>query len=255
MPLSKISEFADFLAGRDRTLKEILNHLSRSVLEIFEVDSIAFCEVNESNQFFVTESAGISAEGAKELDTFYDMDEEWPAAETIRHGRIIWINSFSENRSDYPKLEGYPVLVGDKSLIIFPVFLLGTPVAALIITSRTQLEEKDSLNLFLTAVASVFSMYYLRDHNSLIEHVDPQGIRKNLPSSVGSEQRVLLTDRQLVILRLISEDRTNKSISEFLGYSESTVRQDIMKIFAHLGCTHRSEAAAMYKDYSSKHLV
>jgi len=86
------------------------------------VDSIAFCQVNESNQFLVTESAGVSTRGSKELAAFYDMDEKWPAAETIRHGRIVWINSFSENRSEYPKLEEYPILVGDKSLIFFLFF-------------------------------------------------------------------------------------------------------------------------------------
>lgn len=199
------------------------------------MDSIAFCQVNESNQFLVTESAGVSTRGSKELAAFYDMDEKWPAAETIRHGRIVWINSFSENRSEYPKLEEYPILVGDKSLIFFPVFLLGTPVAAMAITSRVQLREKDSLNQFLTAVASIFSLYYFRNHNSLLEYVDPQGIHISPPSSVGSEHMILLTERQLVILRLISEDRTNKSIAEFLGYSESTVRQDVMKIFCEVG--------------------
>ncbi len=254
MSLTKISEFADFLAERDRTLKEILNHLNRSVLEFLDVDSIAFCQVNESNQFLVTESAGVSTRGSKELATFYDMDEKWPVAETIRHGRIIWINNFSDNRFEYPKLEEYPILVGDKSLIIFPVFMLGTPIAAMIITSRLQKEEKDSINLFLTAVSSVFSLYFYRNINSSRVNVDREGNRKNLPSFDASDHRSLLTDRQLVILRLISEERTNRNISEFLGYSESTIRQEIMKIFAKMGCNDRSAAAAMYKDYSSKHL-
>ena len=72
-------------------------------------------------------------------------------------------------------------------------------------------------------------------------------MNEKLEEIEGSE----LTDRQLVILRLIGEDRTNLSISQFLGYSESTIRQEIMRIFARLGCKTRSEAAGIYRGYSS----
>jgi DNA-binding CsgD family transcriptional regulator len=165
------------------------------------------------------------------------------------------VNRFNDSLLIYPRLVEYPLLVGNKSLIFFPIFSLGTPISVIAINSRVHLEEEDSLNVFLSAVASVFSMYFYRNLNSSKNSEAHETARKKLLPSIGFEESLSLTDRQLVILRLISEDRTNKSISEFLGYSESTVRQDIMKIFANLGCTHRSEASTLYRDYSSKHLV
>jgi DNA-binding CsgD family transcriptional regulator len=52
----------------------------------------------------------------------------------------------------------------------------------------------------------------------------------------------------LLILKLISENRTNILISELLGYSESTIRQETIKIYAKLGCNGREEASRIYKE-------
>ena len=102
---------------------------------------------------------------------------------------------------------------------------------------------------FLTANCSIFSLHYYRTVVATPSKAKEYGYSStNIPTDVRSE----LTDRQNLILRLISEDRTNSNISESLGYSESTIRQESMKIFAKLGCSHRGEATAIYKSYSEK---
>jgi DNA-binding CsgD family transcriptional regulator len=47
---------------------------------------------------------------------------------------------------------------------------------------------------------------------------------------------------------MMSEGRTNLVISELLGYSESTVRQETIKIFAILVCHGREEASKIYRE-------
>jgi hypothetical protein len=86
MTLAKISEFADFLSERDRTLKEILNHLGRSVLEFFDVDSVMFFQANEASQFHLIDTSGVNPEAAKEFETYYSLEEKWPVSDAIRHG-------------------------------------------------------------------------------------------------------------------------------------------------------------------------
>ncbi|NCV95692.1 MAG: hypothetical protein EBW33_03005, partial [Actinobacteria bacterium] len=49
------------------------------------------------------------------------------------------------------------------------------------------------------------------------------------------------------ILRMISEGRTNGDIADVLGYSESLIRQETIRIYAHLGCSGRSEATSIYR--------
>ena len=92
-------------------------------------------------------------------------------------------------------------------------------------------------------------MYTLRQDFKAHELLRVRG--KHSPSGVGSAANEL-TERQQVILRLISEDRTNLVIGELLGYSESTIRQETIKIFAKLGCTGRHEAALIYKEQVTK---
>jgi DNA-binding NarL/FixJ family response regulator len=60
-------------------------------------------------------------------------------------------------------------------------------------------------------------------------------------------QQNSLTERQELILRLISEGRTNGDIADVLGYSESLIRQETIRIYAHLGCSGRTEAASIFR--------
>jgi DNA-binding NarL/FixJ family response regulator len=64
---------------------------------------------------------------------------------------------------------------------------------------------------------------------------------------VRSERGLPLSQRQDLILRMISEGRTNNAIGEILQYSESTIRQETIKIFSKLGCDGRVEAADIYR--------
>jgi DNA-binding NarL/FixJ family response regulator len=69
---------------------------------------------------------------------------------------------------------------------------------------------------------------------------------------VGSERGLPLTQRQDLILRMISEGRTNLAISEILKYSESTIRQETIKIFSKLGCDGRTEATEIYNSQENE---
>jgi DNA-binding CsgD family transcriptional regulator len=55
-----------------------------------------------------------------------------------------------------------------------------------------------------------------------------------------------------LILKLIAEGRTNAAIADVLGYSESLIRQETIKIYAKLGCSGRNEAAQIYNRMHSQ---
>lgn len=56
-----------------------------------------------------------------------------------------------------------------------------------------------------------------------------------------------LTDRQLTVLRLMAEGKTNGQIAQELILSESTIRQETVKIYRALGVHARSEAGKRAK--------
>lgn len=52
-----------------------------------------------------------------------------------------------------------------------------------------------------------------------------------------------LTDREIDVLRLVVEGKTNQEIGKALGISEKTVEKHLMAVFEKLGVTSRTEAA------------
>ena len=79
-----------------------------------------------------------------------------------------------------------------------------------------------------------------------VQHSEPRGpIRGNSrkpDSDVGSQE---LTQRQLEVLQLIVEGKTNALIARQIGFSDSTVRQETIEIYRKLGVHNRRDAAVI----------
>lgn len=56
------------------------------------------------------------------------------------------------------------------------------------------------------------------------------------------EESAPLTDRQVSVLALVAEDRSNTSIAVTLGVSESTVKQELRRVMRALNCEDRHTA-------------
>lgn len=67
----------------------------------------------------------------------------------------------------------------------------------------------------------------------------PRGPRRSTRSNTGG-----LTDRQLQVLRLIGEGRTNKEFADVLHLSRKTVEHHVSAILAKLGVSSRELAVA-----------
>jgi DNA-binding NarL/FixJ family response regulator len=75
---------------------------------------------------------------------------------------------------------------------------------------------------------------------------------RSISEAQRAEMGLELTQRQQLILRMVSEGRTNTAIGEMLKYSESTIRQETIKIFSKLGCDGRDAASKIYKGQQIK---
>ena len=239
-----ISEFSDFLASKDNTLQDILDYLERVTLNIVGCNSIIFFQASRDDEFFMAGKSGVSRLAQEELSAIYSLRENYPVSDAINKGETIWLEPSPERLEKYPLLKNFPILVDHHVFIVSPIFRFSTPVSAFAIFSDTKMKANIEAEEFLSAICSIFSLYYYRTviaaPSKTKEYEDSS---TNISANVSSE----LTDRQKLILRLISEDRTNSNISESLGYSESTIRQEIMRIFVKLGCNSRKECAEIYK--------
>ena len=244
MNYSQISEFSDFLSNKNQTLQEFLDHLERVTLNILGCDSIIFFEVDEYSELLMTGKSGVSKLAQDELRAQYNLGENGPVADAIKKGEIIWLDPSSQRLEKYPMLKDFPLLVDHHTLIVSPIFRSSTPVSAFVIISDTKMKANAEAKGFLKAISSIFSLYYYRTVVASPSEQKEFNHSSSINSVKGSSA---LTGRQNVILQLISEDRTNSNISEVLGYSESTIRQEIMQIFVKLGCNSRQECGEIYK--------
>ena len=248
--LDGVSEFISFLSVNNLALEEILRHLVQVVLSPLNIEGIALRQLNHKNESVRIGSWGIPYELLQLHGAVFSLNEKYPTTDTLRYRRTTWINTLPDFGDDYPLLKEFPYTTGAKSVICFPVDKADTPVASFSIYSRDVIQPNAEIEAFLRAVGSVFSMYMFSQDSKAHELLRSRG--KHTPSDVGSAASEL-TERQQIILRLISEDRTNLAISDHLGYSESAIRQETIKIFAKLGCTGRHEAAMIYKEQSTKY--
>ena len=68
--------------------------------------------------------------------------------------------------------------------------------------------------------------------------------RDHGPSNSDSEVALGLSDRQMVIAKMIAQGMTNRTIARELGFSEATIRYETIKLYERLRVKNRSHAAA-----------
>lgn len=251
--LKKISDLAEFLWSRDYTLIEIMPYLARVVFSEFNVLLISICQYNEKLGTLVNIGmSGAKSEDIETLETPVLISEDYPATAVFKSGNILCINTLPDWGSNYPHLSGLPLPSSSKSYCGIPLNAARIPKGILTLVSGDVIELDDVTETFLSTTANIFALHYYRNLQvSPNEEIIFEGLDRPF-EIVDSKRGDELTERQLIILRLISEDRTNKSISQFLGYSESTIRQEVMRIFAKLGCTQRHEATQIFHSYSKE---
>jgi DNA-binding CsgD family transcriptional regulator len=99
--------------------------------------------------------------------------------------------------------------------------------------------DSDSLVQDLACIAPPIALHLASVATTHDAHHGHNGGNSHLP--IPEE----LNARQLQVLTLMSEHKTNAQIARIIGFSESTVRQETMAIFRFLGVHDRREAVKL----------
>ena len=250
MFVDDIGEFVEFLSIKVHSLKEILAQITLRVLAPLNASASFICEINDEH---LIETLGVYGVGKGLKDKYpdlYSFNEKLPIPDAIRNRKVVWINGLPSWPDKYPSLKDKPAVDNAKTYICFPIEKSGTPVAAFGIFCNSEIEPSAEIEAFLKAIGYVLSLHLYRSKDSTSNIINLVNQTRVKPA-VAIESNVI-TDRQLLILKMMSEGRTNIVISELLGYSESTVRQETIKIFAKLGCSGREEASIIYREKLEK---
>jgi DNA-binding CsgD family transcriptional regulator len=163
----------------------------------------------------------------------FPFSEKLPVTDAIRNDQLVWLADHEDWEREYPELLNYPGELASQTFIALSIDIHGAPAGALGVMSRKQVEPTPELISFFSAIGGMVGLYLSRISQGRFAQI----IRGN--EGANGE---FLSPRQMRILDLMAQSYTNPQIAKDLGFSESTVRQETMRIYQILQVSGRKEA-------------
>jgi DNA-binding CsgD family transcriptional regulator len=241
--LNLVSDFAKFTMHPARETSDVLAHLAHNVLVDMKIEGIAIVAPVDSDVMEFNAVFGRFFSAVEPSPPVLRIFDENPISRAYRFNEITWaqpkvdptlISTFGKSFENW-------VEQGEvENIICVPLADEGAPKGVLFLMTSNKIAKSAVTVSFLVTVANLLSV---RLH-SVIEKVNFLKLENR--GDRATHDGATLTDRQMLILSLMAEGSTNALISDNLGYSESTIRQETIKIYSKLKCKGRSEATKIY---------
>ncbi|MDO8732151.1 MAG: helix-turn-helix transcriptional regulator [Actinomycetota bacterium] len=124
------------------------------------------------------------------------------------------------------------------AVVIAPLNRVTIPEQVLVLTFAEPLPENPASKPFVSAVVSLLELRL-----SMMS-----GTEQRRGSEGSGDEDSGFSERQVLVLRGIRDGKTNRSIAEDLGFSESTIRQETLRIYQALGVNSRKDAVSVAQD-------
>ena len=224
---AKIAEFASHLANYDLTEDEICEFLAINTLSHLQVQGLFLTEITNRNTARARASFGIDQSSFPEWQEF-PIEWKLPVTDALSEQRLVWVTSLPEWPEEYPLVAQVKFPFPVRTHIVTPILRFNNSVGCFGIFSKLELTPDEETELLLQTIGHLISLHIYRKERERAKKESP-----NVTS---------LTDRQIEILSHISEKKTNIEIADIMGYSESTIRQETIRIFDKLQLSGRNEA-------------
>lgn len=224
---ARIARLVSHLANEDLSEDQICDFLVTHTLNFLSVEHSWISQVTNRKTVRVRASYGVDQSKFPDWQEF-PLDWKLPVTDALVEKRIVWINSLPNWPDEYPRLKGVTIAKTARTQIIVPIFRFNSSVGCLGLVSSNSLTPDEEVAIFLQTIANLISLHVYRQARERKKQDSP---------NVSS-----LTDRQVQILAHIAEKKTNIEIADVMGYSESTIRQETIRIFEKLQVSGRNEA-------------
>jgi DNA-binding CsgD family transcriptional regulator len=244
----QLAEVSSYIHDSHHDLTEILQMLCIKALGEIEADALIYVELDNNGFAVLKSSFGINLrDGSGDAPKFH-LSERTPFTDSIRDNEIVAVNTLPQWPKSYSSLKTLVLPQQCRSIISAPVEISGLPIGSLTTFSRIKIDIVDELIEFLEALTIILSraLRDTKDHPKVESQLEIHPTTSKIQRIEGGEIDKPFSERQMLILRMISEGRTNAAIADVLGYSESLIRQETIKIYAKLQCSGRNEAAQKY---------
>jgi DNA-binding CsgD family transcriptional regulator len=228
--LKNAADLSAYLAGGDPSGEEIAKHLVLKSFAELSPTALYLAELSDDGYLTPVAAFGFDRVALASWGKF-PLAMQIPITDAVRNDRCILIDSAEQLLLRYPVIgEMEDVSYDWASVLALPMLPFG--VAFAVFSSVPTWDQE--LELYLRLVGSVVALHLIRQKSS--KEIPEFSRRKtHKPSGVD------LSNRQKVILEMLSKGATNSEIALEIGYSESLVRQETIEIYRSLGVSGRKE--------------
>jgi DNA-binding CsgD family transcriptional regulator len=250
----QLAEVSTYVTDPSHKFSDVLQMLCIKALSPFQTDALVYTEIDQNGHAIPHTSFGIEIIDKNGERPTFTISERTPFTDAIRENRIIWIDSLPSWPKPYTRMMNLQLPKNLKTMICCPIDVDGLPIGSLTAFSHAKIEFEEATAQYLEAISHILSNAIYNQSNSKRRNSRERDDSKRSETFAfdPAEYEKPLSERQNLILKLISEGRTNAAIADVLGYSESLIRQETIKIYAKLGCSGRNEAAQIYNRMNSQ---
>ena len=229
--LASALTFIQILQSEIVTKDDICQVVALSLFPKDPPNGVGIFELNANGTFSITSTFGL-LDGMKENFQNVPLSRLSPAATAMRENRIIFVETNEQLALEFPDTRSmaYPLALAPS--VSIPIRKLGITIGALVLQGKSGSMD-DECRDFLYLVATIIGSHLKPTGETKIEiTIATKGVLLGLP----------LTKRENQVQILMGDGKTNRQISDELGYSESTIRQDAVSMFVKLDVKNRKDA-------------
>lgn len=230
--MNHISDLSMYIARPEVTPALLSQYLALKTLVPIGANQIFISQLHPDGMVRPIDAFGYSEE---QLDGWreFPLSEKLPVTDAIRNDQLIWLAEHDDWAREYPELLNYSGDLASQTFIALSVDIHGAPAGALGMMSKEQIHPTPELISYISAIGGIVALYFSRINHGRFAQV----VRGN--EGANGE---FLSPRQMRILDLMAQSFTNPQIAKELGFSESTVRQETMRIYQILQVSGRKDA-------------
>jgi len=229
MYLKRVLGLAQFLAEGEKSSEELARFLVLKAFVDLAPKALYLAEISDDACVTPVAAFGFDKTMIAQWGRF-PLSMHLPMTESIRRDECVIVRSVKESRSQYPltrEIENFNL--DWTAVMAFPML----PYGVGFMTLNEQPPETEELSYFAKAVGAMLALQLSR--STAMSSSRPKDGKKSIGHSIE------FTERQRVIHQLISQGFTNAQIAAEVGFSESLIRQESIRIFRVLGVSGRKE--------------